>query len=269
MRRIGKAIAGLLFLASALLTVPGAGWAREFYYTRPHYFFLPIQMQFADRRTGNPISGNAGSSNVIMYGGDTREFFVDVVDFNGNGIIDIRDFKVWSVIPDPVSVDIIISGDVDALLLGLIPDVSLDISSVPPNLSTEMLLQMAPPQFQDRLRGKFEAAYLGALWRSVGYFHMTKSTQDLLDATLDDIGSNFLSRYNSDLDPRVNPPASIPQRVNLLRVTARQQLGDDGSGFKEQLAQLKYTLYWGASAKLNDEKEREKLSTRAETPQLI
>ena len=76
-------------------------------------------MQFADRDTGNPIGK---SSNMVMYGGRSREFAVDAVDFNRNGVIDIRDFNVWPVAVT-VSVDILISGDPDVLAGGLSPDV--------------------------------------------------------------------------------------------------------------------------------------------------
>lgn len=260
MRRIGKAIAGLLFLASVLLTAPGAGWARGFYYTRPHYYFLPIQMQFADKVTGNPISGNANSSNMIMHGGDVREFASDVVDFNGNGRIDMGDFKVWAVVPDPVSVDIIISGDAEALFYGLIPDVSLDISPVPPNLSTDTLLVLAP-----QLRPLFEAAFLSALRKNYGQYHMFSSTEDLLSVTWDGFNSEY---YDSATDPVSNPPTTLPRRVALLRVTARQQLGDDGSNYKEQIAQLKYTLYMGPTSLLDKDEDRSKLTSKAETSEM-
>ena len=55
MRRIDRVRLGMVFVLAALLMAPAAGWARVFNYARLHYFFLPIQMQFADRDTGNPI----------------------------------------------------------------------------------------------------------------------------------------------------------------------------------------------------------------------
>mgnify|MGYP003042470059 FL=1 len=106
----------MVFVLLTLLAMPAAGWARVFNYARLHYFFLPIQMQFADRDTGNPIGK---SSNMVMYGGRSREFAVDAVDFNRNGVIDIRDFNVWPIAVT-VSVDILISGDPDVLAGGQI-----------------------------------------------------------------------------------------------------------------------------------------------------
>ena len=151
MRRIDRVRLGMVFVLAALLMAPAAGWARVFNYARLHYFFLPIQMQFADRDTGNPIGK---SSNMVMYGGRSREFAVDAVDFNRNGVIDIRDFNVWPVAVT-VSVDILISGDPDVLAGDLSPDVDLNLSPVPPDLSTDELLRRAP-----QLRERFEAAFL-------------------------------------------------------------------------------------------------------------
>ena len=259
MRRIDKVRLGMVFVLAALLMAPAAGWARIFSYTRPHYFYLPIQLQFADRDTGNPIGR---SSNMVMYGGQTKEFAVDAVDFNRNGIIDIGDFNVWSVTAT-VSLDILISGEPKVLSDDLIPDVSLDIFPVPPNLSTEELLKWAP-----QLGEKFEAAFMNALSRQVGYFYqpkITSSVQDLLDVTT--LDASNIRAYNSRENPRVLPP-SPPRRVLLCRVTPRQQLGNSGSNYNEQSAQFKYTIYWGQRSALDDDKERERLTTLAETTEM-
>ena len=259
MRRIDKVRLGMVFVLAALLMAPAAGWARIFSYTRPHYFYLPIQLQFADRDTGNPIGR---SSNMVMYGGQTKEFAIDAVDFNRNGIIDIGDFNVWSVTAT-VSLDILISGEPKVLSDDLIPDVSLDIFPVPPNLSTEELLKWAP-----QLGEKFEAAFMNALSRQVGYFYQhntTSSVQNLLDVTT--LDASNIRAYNSRENPRVLPP-SPPRRVLLCRVTPRQQLVNSGSNYNEQSAQFKYTIYWGQRSALDDDKERERLTTLAETTEM-
>ena len=192
-RRIDKVRLSMVFVLAALLAMPVAGWARTFEYTRAHYFYLPKQLQFADRDTGDPIGR---SSNMVMYGGQTKEFAVDAVDFNRNGVIDIDDFKVWPVTAT-VSLDILISGEPKVLSDDLIPDVSLDIFPVPPNLSTEELLKQSPPQYREKLRERFEAAFMNALSRQVRYFYQhntTSSVQNLLDVTaLDD--SKCLGRF--------------------------------------------------------------------------
>lgn len=260
MRRIDKVRLGMVFVLAALLMAPAAGWARIFSYGRPHYFYLPMQLQFADRDTGNPIGS---SSNMVMYGGKTQEFAVDAVDFNRNGVIDIRDFNVW-VPSTTVSLDILISGDV-GVDPDAIPDVSLDIFPVPPNLPTDRLLEMAP-----QLRGKFEAAFMEALKKQVGYYLQPKTTSNperLLDVTA--LDASNIELYNSAENPYVLPPSSLPRRVLLCRVTPQQQLGNDTSpNYREQIAHFKYTIYWGAKAALHDEKEREGLTTRAETPEM-
>ena len=279
MRRIDKVRLGMVFVLAALLMVPAAGWARIFSYARPHYFYLPIQLQFADRDTGNPIGR---SSNMVMYGGQTKEFAVDAVDFNRNGIIDIDDFRVWPIMAT-VSLDILISGDPavsgdlrpDEGSLGLrgalLPDVSLDIFPVPPNLSTEELLKQSPPQYREKLRERFEAAFMNALIRQVGYFYqpkITSSVQDLLDVTMLDASNIASYNFHEDpRDPRVVLP-SLPRRVLLCRVTPRQQLGNSGSNYNEQSAQFKYTIYWGQRSALDDDKERERLTTLAETTEM-
>lgn len=256
MRRIDRVRWGMAFVLLMLLGMPAAGWARTFYYTRPHYYFLPVQMQFTDMK-GNPIGR---SSNMIMYGGQTREFAVDVVDFNRNGVIDIHDFKVWSITPAPISLDILISGDPEVLSEDLTPDVSLDIFPVPPNLPTDRLLQMAP-----QLLESFEAAFLSMLSRNYTHFHLRTHTQDLLDCSLDGFNSGY---YNSAINPNLNPSLILPRRVALFRVTPRQQLGDKSSDYNEQLAHFKYTLYWGQRAALDDDDERKKLTTLSETPEM-
>lgn len=259
MRRIDRVRLGMVFVLAALLMAPAAGWARIFSYARPHYFYLPMQLQFADRDTGNPIGR---SSNMLMYGGQTKEFAVDAVDFNRNGVIDIDDFNVWPVTVT-VSLDILISGEPKVLSDDLIPDVSLDIFPVPPNLPTDKLLEMAP-----QLRERFEAEFMNALIRQVGYFYQhntASSVQNLLDVTT--LDASNIRIYNSPENPRVVRP-SLPRRVLLCRVTARQQLGNSGSNYDEQLAQFKYTIYWGARAALDDDKERERLTTRAETTEM-
>ena len=109
---------------------------------------------------------------------------------------------------------------------------------------------------------------MNALSRQVGYFYQhntTSSVQNFLDVTaLDDFNIRV---YNSRENPRVVPP-SLPRRVLLCRVTPKQQLGNSGSNYNEQSAQFKYTIYWGARAALDDDKERERLTTRAETPEM-
>ena len=180
MRRIGKAIAGLLFLVSAFLAVPVAGWARVFDYTRTHYVYLPIQMQFADRWTGDPIGR---SSNMIMYGGQTREFALDAVDFNGNGVIDIRDFKVWDL-ELTVSVNVLISGEPD-VPLGARPHVSFDVS-VPRDFTGNELIQLAresAPEFVSGLLERFEKGFQNGLWNSLGalqVYSVTSTPRDIL-----------------------------------------------------------------------------------------
>ena len=250
----------MVFVLLTLLAMPAAGWARVFNYARLHYFFLPIQMQFADRDTGNPIGK---SSNMVMYGGRSREFAVDAVDFNRNGVIDIRDFNVWPIAVT-VSVDILISGDPDVLAGGLSPDVDLNLSPVPPDLSTDRLLQLAP-----QLRERFEAAFLDALGSNFGHFYQPKTTssvKDLLDVTM--LDASNIGFYNSREDPRVVAPVPLPRRALLCRVTPKQQLGDRGSDYNEQLAQFKYTIYWGQRSALDDDKERERLTTLAETTEM-
>lgn len=260
MRRIDRVRLGMVFVLLTLLAMPAAGWARVFNYARLHYFFLPIQMQFADRDTGNPIGK---SSNMVMYGGRSREFAVDAVDFNRNGVIDIRDFNVWPIAVT-VSVDILISGDPDVLAGGLSPDVDLNLSPVPPDLSTDRLLQLAP-----QLRERFEAAFLDALGSNFGHFYQPKTTssvKDLLDVTM--LDASNIGFYNSREDPRVVAPVPLPRRALLCRVTPKQQLGDRGSDYNEQLAQFKYTIYWGQRSALDDDKERERLTTLAETTEM-
>ena len=260
MRRIDRVRLGMVFVLAALLMAPAAGWARVFNYARLHYFFLPIQMQFADRDTGNPI-GN--SSNMVMYGGRSREFAIDAVDFNRNGVIDIRDFNVWPVAVT-VSVDILISGDPDVLAGGLSPDVDLHLSPVPPDLSTDELLRRAP-----QLRERFEAAFLDALGSSFGYAYQPKTTssvKDLLDVTMLDVSN--IRYYNSREDPRVVAPVPLPRRLLLCRVTPKQQLGDRGSDYKEQLAQLKYTIFFGPVDKIKSDSDREKIVERSETTEM-
>lgn len=260
MRRIDRVRLGMVFVLAALLMAPAAGWARVFNYARLHYYFLPIQMQFADRDTGNPIGK---SSNMVMYGGRSREFAVDAVDFNRNGVIDIRDFKVWPVAVT-VSVDILISGDPDVLAGGLSPDVDLHLSPVPPDLSTDELLRRAP-----QLRERFEAAFLGALGSNFGHFYQPKTTssvKDLLDVTM--LDASNIGFYNSREDPRVVAPVPLPRRLLLCRVTPKQQLGDRGSDYKEQLAQLKYTIFFGPVAKIKSDSDREKIVERSETTEM-
>ena len=260
MRRIDRVRLGMVFVLAALLMAPAAGWARVFNYARLHYFFLPIQMQFADRDTGNPI-GN--SSNMVMYGGRSREFAVDAVDFNRNGVIDIRDFNVWPVAVT-VSVNILISGDPDVLAGGLSPDVDLNLSPVPPDLSTDELLRRAP-----QLRERFEAAFLDALGSSFGHFYqpkITSSVKDLLDVTM--LDASNVDFYNSREDPRVVAPVPLPRRVLLCRVTPKQQLGDKGSDYNEQLAQLKYIIFFGPVAKIKTDSDREKIVERSETTEM-
>ena len=259
MRRIDKVRLGMFFVLAALLMAPAAGWARIFSYARTHYFYLPKQLQFADRDTGNPIGR---SSNMVMYGGQSREFAVDAVDFNRNGIIDIRDFNVWPR-STTVSLDILISGDPEVLSNDLIPDVSLGIFPVPPNLPTDRLLQLAP-----QLEERFEAAFMDALYKQVGYLYqpnITSSVQNLLDVTT--LDASNVRVYNSRENPSLVPPL-LPRRVLLCRVTPRQQLGDSSSRYLEQLAQFKYTIYWGPRAKIDDDKERESLTSRAETTEM-
>lgn len=260
MRRIDRVRLGMVFVLATLLMAPAAGWARVFNYARLHYFFLPIQMQFADRDTGNPIGK---SSNMVMYGGRSREFAVDAVDFNRNGVIDIRDFNVWPVAVT-VSVDILISGDPDVLAGDLSPDVDLNLSPVPPDLSTDELLRRAP-----QLRERFEAAFLDALGSSFGHVYQPKTTSsvsDLLDVTM--LDASNVDFYNSREDPRVVAPVPLPRRLLLCRVTPKQQLGDKGSDYKEQLAQLKYTIFFGPIAKIKSGSDREKIVERSETTEM-
>ena len=260
MRRINRVRLGMVFVLAALLMAPAAGWARVFNYARLHYYFLPIQMQFADRDTGNPIGK---SSNMVMYGGRSREFAVDAVDFNRNGVIDIRDFNVWPVAVT-VSVNILISGDPDVLAGGLSPDVDLNLSPVPPDLSTDELLRRAP-----QLRERFEAAFLDALGSSFGHFYqpkITSSVKDLLDVTM--LDASNVDFYNSREDPRVVAPVPLPRRLLLCRVTPKQQLGDKGSDYKEQLAQLKYIIFFGPVAKIKTDSDREKIIERSETTEM-
>lgn len=254
MRRIDRVRLGMVFVLAALLMVPAAGWARVFYYTRAYYFFLPIQLQFADRDTGNPIGS---SSNMVMYGGQTREFAVDAVDFNRNGVIDIRDFKVFDE-TYTASLDINISGDTISSDSSLV--VSLDVP-IPPDLGNDAdrLIALKPD-----LRSVFESAFRDS-FSGVGFFYLTSSTENLLDVTFD---ASNLEYYGSPTDPRIIPPDPLPRRVLLSRVTARQQLGDRSSDYNEQLAQLKYTIYWGQRTALDKDEERKKLTTRAETPEM-
>ena len=217
-------------------------------------------MQFADRDTGNPIGK---SSNMVMYGGRSREFAIDAVDFNRNGVIDIRDFNVWPVAVT-VSVDILISGDPDVLAGGLSPDVDLHLFPVPPDLSTDELLRRAP-----QLRERFEAAFLDALGSNFGHYYqpkITSSVQDLLDVTMLDVSN--IRYYNSREDPRVVAPVPLPQHALLCRVTPKQQLGDKGSDYNEQLAQLKYTIFFGPIAKIKSDSDREKIIERSETSEM-
>ena len=51
-------------------------------------------------------------------------------------------------------------------------------------------------------------------------------------------------------------------------MTPRQQLGNSGSNYNEQSAQFKYTIYWGQRSALDDDKERERLTTLAETTEM-
>ena len=260
MRRIDRVRLGMVFVLAALLMAPAAGWARIFSYARPHYFYLPMQLQFADRDTGNPIGR---SSNMLMYGGQTKEFAVDAVDFNRNGVIDIHDFNVWPVTAT-VSLDILISGEPKVLSDDLIPDVSLDIFPVPPNLSTEELLKRAP-QLQER----FETELMKALKRQFGHVYqpsITSSVQNLLDVTM--LDASNINIYDSHEDPRTVVDPRLPRRVLLCRVTPRQQLGNSGSNYNEQSAQFKYTIYWGQRSALDDDKERERLTTLAETTEM-
>ena len=71
---------------------------------------------------------------MIMYGGQTREFAIDAVDFNRNGVIDIRDFKVFNV-TYTVSLDINISGDIISSDSPWV--VSLDVP-IPPDLGDNL-----------------------------------------------------------------------------------------------------------------------------------
>ena len=256
MRRIDRVRWGMAFVLLMLLGMPAAGWARVFYRTQPYYFFLPIQLQFADRDTGDPIGR---SSNMVMYGGQTREFAIDAVDFNRNGVIDIRDFKIFNV-AYTVSLDINISGDIISSDSPWV--VSLDVP-IPPDLGddAEDLLALKPHPSPKRY---FDEAMRNSV-SGVGFFHLTSTTENLLDVTLD---ASNLGDYGSPTDPRITPPNSLRRRVALCRVTARQQLGDRGSAYNEQLAQFKYTIYWGQRAALDDDDERKKLTTRAETPEM-
>lgn len=255
MRRIDRRWS-MAFVLLMLLGMPAAGWARVFYYTQPYYFFLPIQLQFADRDTGDPIGR---SSNMIMYGGQTREFAIDAVDFNRNGVIDIRDFKVFNV-TYTVSLDINISGDIISSDSPWV--VSLDVP-IPPDLGDDAkdLLALKPhPNPKEYFDKAMRNSVSGA-----GFFHLTSTTENLLDATLD---TSNLGYYGSPTDPKKNPPNPLPRRVALCRVTPRQQPGDRGSAYNEQFAQFKYTIYWGQRAALDDDNERKKLTTRAETPEM-
>ena len=255
MRRIDRVKRGMAFVLLMLLGMPAAGWARVFYYTQPYYYFLPIQMQFTDRDTGNPIGK---SSNMVMYGGQTREFAVDVVDFNRNGVIDIRDFKVYDE-TYTVSLDINISGDIVSSDSPLV--VSLDVP-IPPDLGNDASKLIA---LKPELRSIFESAFQDS-FSGVGFFYFTSSTENLLDVTFD---VSNLEYYGSPTDPRIISPDPLPRRVLLCRVTARQQLGNDTSpNYNEQLAQFKYTIYWGQRAALDKDEERKKLTTRAETPEM-
>ena len=256
MRIVNKVIMGLLLL-SVLWAAPAAVWARAFDYTRTHYVYLPIQMQFADRRTGDPIGR---SSNMIMYGGQTREFAIDAVDFNGNGVIDIRDFKVWDLALT-VSVDVLISGEPD-VPPGARPHVSFDVP-IPSNLTGNELIQLAP-----ELRDLFERGFEAALWNSLGalqVYSVTSTPPDLLHVAFN---AEQMREYQSSTDPRVTPPARLPRRVGLVQVTPRQQLGSDSSSYNEQIAHFFYTLYWGARNDLEDETRRGRLLSKAETPEM-
>lgn len=258
MRRIDRVRLGVVFVLVALLMAPVTGWARVFYYTRPYYHFLPIDMQFADE-AGNPI-GN--SSNMVMYGGQTKNFFVDVVDFNGNGIIDMRDFKVFDK-TYTVSLDINISGDTISSDSPRV--VSLDVP-IPADLGddADKLIGLVDGELKSYLRSLFETA-LQDSFSGVGFLLLTSSTENLLDVTFDVSNLKF---FGSPTDPRIIPPDPLPRRVLRSRVTARQQLGDSGSNYKEELAHLKYTIYWGQRAALDKDEERKKLTTRAETPEM-
>ena len=195
----------MAFVLLMLLGMPAAGWARVFYYSREYYFFLPIQLQFADRDTGNPIGS---SSNMVMYGGQTREFAVDAVDFNRNGIIDIRDFKVFDEIYT-VSLDINISGDTISSDSPLV--VSLDVP-IPADLGydADKLIELRPD-----LRSIFESAFRDS-FSGVGFSFLKSSTENLLDVTLD---ASNLEYYGSPTDPRIITPDPLLRRVLLCRVT--------------------------------------------------
>lgn len=258
MRRTDKVRLGMVFVLLVLLMAPVAGWARVFNYTRPYYHFLPIEMQFANE-AGNPIGR---SSNVVMYGGQTKNFFVDVVDVSGNGKIDIRDFKVYEK-RYTVSLDINISGDTIASDSSQV--VSLDVP-IPPDLGSDAdkLIGLVDDALKSYLSGLFETALQNS-FSGVGFFLVTASTENLLDVTFD---VSNLAFFGSPRDPRITPPDPLPSRVLRSRVTARQQLGDRGSSYNEQSALLKYTIYWGQRAALDEDEERKKLLTRAETSQM-
>lgn len=255
MRRIDKVRLGMVFVLAALLVMPAAGWARVFYYTREYYVSLPIQMQFADRGTGKPIGR---SSNMVMYGGQTREFAVDVVDFDRNGIIDIRDFKVYNI-EYTVSLDINILGDTISSDSPLVVSPGVPI---PADLGDNFddLMKLKPNPNPKRY---FDEAIRKSLGGK-GFLFWRSSTKELLDVTFD---VSNLDYYMFLEDPKITHP-TMPSRVLLSRVTARQQLGDSGSNYKEELAQFKYTIYWGPRAVLDDDEKRETLTTRAETPEM-
>ncbi|WP_299301215.1 hypothetical protein, partial [uncultured Fretibacterium sp.] len=110
---------------------------------------------------------------------------------------------------------------------------------------------------------------LDALGSSFGHFYqpkITSSVKDLLDVTM--LDASNVDFYNSREDPRVVAPVPLPRRVLLCRVTPKQQLGDKGSDYNEQLAQLKYIIFFGPVAKIKTDSDREKIVERSETTEM-
>lgn len=203
MRRVERAIVGSVLLLSVLLMAPVAGWAKVFTYTETRSFSLPKQIQFADE-AGNAIE------RMVMKGTQVRTIYVDVRDFNGDGVWDARDYITYSV-PLEVSLDIVVSGDNAANIV-----------------TVDDLLELSPD-----LQPRFQRA-LDALFVDYNYLGVSSATQDLLDIEEDVRNALRLNYY--------------PRRLSLLRVHARQQSGNQGSSFNEENGELKYTLYFGSAA---------------------